>query len=250
MLDKALNNSKSVVTSTHADPIIKTVLKTTEIFKNKETDDYDENVEEINEAKKNFVLKIRKSQQFLTLKPTKKFISKVTSPIKKTTKLNVLKKNFIKPKRSFPKSSRSLRSDIINADVLITVPHKFFLNSTIIQSSNEEDNFILTTTLSTTTTIKELDQTDYFFDSDTDILSKELDEFEWHLGEFTNCSRGCGNGFRSRIIECISTKPVEIVDDFNCMESKPTSFEACNTQPCLEWNVTEWSDVRYNYLDF
>ena len=240
VLDKALNNSKSVVTSTHADPSIKTTLETSKIFKNKETDDYDENFEEIKETKQNFVLKIRKSQQFSTLKPAKKFISKVISPIKKTRKLKVLKKNFIKPKKSL----RSIKGDIINADVLITVPHKFFLNSTIIQSSKEEDHFILTTTSSTTATIKELDQTDYFFDNDMDILSKELDEFEWHLGEFTNCSRGCGNGFRSRIIECISTKTGEIVDDFNCMESKPTTFEACNTQPCLEWNVTEWSDVR------
>ncbi len=246
MLDKALNNSKPIVTLTHTDPSIKTELETSEVFKNKETDDYDENVENINETKQNFVLKIRKSHQFSTLKPKNKFNPKLISPIKKTTKLSVL----IKPKGSFPKSLRSLKSDIINADVLITVPHKFFLNSTIIQSSNEEDDFILSTTSSTTTTIKELDQTDYFFDNDMDILSKELDEFEWHLGKFTNCSRGCGNGFRSRIIECISTKTGEIADDFNCIESKPTTFEACNTQPCLEWNVTEWSDVRLlNYLN-
>jgi len=255
ILDKALENitkKKSVVTTmAPVDSInnlfVKVIIPTNEtkfLFKNKETDDYDENIDEAGDSKMNLILK-RKSKQFSTPNSTKKSATKFTKSTKRVTKLKVLKKKLIKHKKASPKSLRSLNYDTINADVIITVPHtsNFFLNSTIIQSLNSQE-YLISTTIPTTTISKVLDQMDYFFGNDMDILSKELDDYEWYLGGFTNCSRGCGNGFRSRTVKCKLISTGDIVDDFNCLESKPIAFEACNTSPCLDWNVTDWSDVK------
>jgi len=228
------------------------------LFKNKETDDDDNYDEKEEDTKQNFVVKL-KSKALLSTKKQKPFATKKpTTP----AKLKISKKSFLKPsiKKLPSKSLRSLNisndnSKSINADVLITVPHtsKFFLNSTIIQSLTEQDNDddVVSTTKSVTTS-KSYDQMDYFYGADMDMFAKELDEYEWVVGEFTSCSRGCGKGFRSRKIECRSIRlgsggdggGGELVDDFNChAEPKPNAFEACNTRQCLDWSASEWSDV-------
>ena len=165
------------------------------LFKNKETDDdnYDEKEED---TKPNFVVKL-KSKAVLSTKKQKTFATKKpTTP----ARLKISKKSFFKPsiKKLSSKSLRSLNisnnnSESINADVLITVPHtsKFFLNSTIIQSLTEQDNDDVVST-TTVTTSRSYDQMDYFYGTDMDMLAKELDEYEWVVGEFTSCSRGCG----------------------------------------------------------
>jgi hypothetical protein len=275
-LDKTLSNINNNVLNSTPKPIsyinesnynlyvnVVTATSTQEakLFKNKETDD--DNYEDI---KPSFVLKL-KSKALLSTKKQKTFSTKKP---KIPAKIKISKKNFLKPsiKKILSKSLRSLsilndnetvldaNSKSINADVLITVPHtsKFFLNSTIIQSltETEQDHDVVSTT--TITTSKSSDQMDYYFyGTDMDLLAKELDEYEWVLGEFTNCSRECGKGFRSRKIECrsqsLSSGGGELVDDLNCLaEPKPNAFEACNTRQCLDWSATEWSDVIRKYL--
>ena len=266
--EKKKNNvhSNDDLTNTNFYINVVTSSKATELFKNKETDDYDENGDD---SKLDLSLVILKSNWNLK-KKAEKFVNTTRqnqnttkSVTIKTTKHSKLIKKVAKNSTKIKKkliSSRSLVNsstleEIVNihADVLITVPHtsKFMLNSTIVQNLKEleisdspiqnQETRLTTNTTSNNNTAYE--QSDYFFDNDIETISKELDEYEWQIGDWTKCSRGCGYGYRSRKVECVSTLNTEIGDDSNCLEMKPNSFEACNTQPCLEWDVTQWSDV-------
>ncbi|CAL1266760.1 unnamed protein product [Larinioides sclopetarius] len=65
---------------------------------------------------------------------------------------------------------------------------------------------------------------------------------DWVLGEWSECDRTCGNGNRTRTVECSSDG--ETLDPSLCdAEKKPAEYESCTLGPCegVEWIVSEWS---------
>ncbi|XP_055949212.1 papilin-like isoform X1 [Argiope bruennichi] len=65
---------------------------------------------------------------------------------------------------------------------------------------------------------------------------------DWVPGEWSECDRTCGNGNRTRTVECSSEG--ETLDSSLCdAEKKPEEFESCSLGPCegVEWIVSEWS---------
>lgn len=56
---------------------------------------------------------------------------------------------------------------------------------------------------------------------------------EWYSGPWTECSKPCGGGERSKKVVCL--KDLQVVDASECGPDKIIfSKEECNTQPCSE----------------
>uniref|UniRef100_A0A3B3XD86 BPTI/Kunitz inhibitor domain-containing protein n=1 Tax=Poecilia mexicana TaxID=48701 RepID=A0A3B3XD86_9TELE len=54
----------------------------------------------------------------------------------------------------------------------------------------------------------------------------------WHVTEFGLCSRSCGGGVRERKVGCFDADLNPFSEDQCGFESRPTSVETCNAQPC------------------
>ena len=68
--------------------------------------------------------------------------------------------------------------------------------------------------------------------------------FTWDAGTWTQCSRACGGGLRTRSVTCIDGNNVAVLDS-ECDGTKPSAKENCATDPCTEahsWNIGPWSD--------
>ncbi|GBN66338.1 hypothetical protein AVEN_44287-1, partial [Araneus ventricosus] len=66
----------------------------------------------------------------------------------------------------------------------------------------------------------------------------------WHASEWSECNRTCGNGSRTRTVECSSGE--ETLDSSLCdADKKPVEYESCTLGSCEEvkWTVSEWSGV-------
>ena len=59
------------------------------------------------------------------------------------------------------------------------------------------------------------------------------------------CSVSCGNGKRERTVECNGGRG-------KCdSDTKPQATTSCNLDPCPEWKVGNWSQVKFTrYLYF
>ncbi|XP_062442223.1 A disintegrin and metalloproteinase with thrombospondin motifs 18 isoform X3 [Rhea pennata] len=67
----------------------------------------------------------------------------------------------------------------------------------------------------------------------------------WLAGEWSACSKSCGGGQQSRLIQCVQKKAFqreEVVAHSLCPVSTPTQVQMCNTQDCPpEWTPGLWS---------
>jgi len=70
--------------------------------------------------------------------------------------------------------------------------------------------------------------------------------FSWEEGDWTQCSRACGGGIRTRAITCTDGDNVTVPDS-ECNGVKPMAEETCGTNACTgsyTWNIGPWSDCN------
>lgn len=70
----------------------------------------------------------------------------------------------------------------------------------------------------------------------------------WWTGEWSECSRSCNGGLRTREVLCkrrISGTEEKVLDDSACTPLRPSLTEPCNNHSCPpEWLALDWSEVR------
>lgn len=69
----------------------------------------------------------------------------------------------------------------------------------------------------------------------------------WWTGEWSECSRSCNGGLRTRQVLCkrrISVTEEKVLDDSACSRLRPSLTEPCNNHSCPpEWMALDWSEV-------
>ncbi|XP_061825570.2 A disintegrin and metalloproteinase with thrombospondin motifs 20 [Nerophis lumbriciformis] len=63
----------------------------------------------------------------------------------------------------------------------------------------------------------------------------------WQYSAWSQCSKTCGRGSRSRESYCMNNLGRRLVDR-ECGEYQRAVTEVCNDQPCPKWTVSEWSE--------
>ncbi|XP_038554400.1 A disintegrin and metalloproteinase with thrombospondin motifs 20-like, partial [Micropterus salmoides] len=63
----------------------------------------------------------------------------------------------------------------------------------------------------------------------------------WQYSTWSQCSKTCGRGSRSRESYCINNLGRRLVDR-ECNDYQRVVTETCNDQPCPKWTVSEWSE--------
>ncbi|XP_019623772.1 PREDICTED: thrombospondin type-1 domain-containing protein 4-like isoform X1 [Branchiostoma belcheri] len=82
------------------------------------------------------------------------------------------------------------------------------------------------------------------FQGSTEEFGPGRREFEWTVSGYTQCSRTCGRGVRTNIIQCIRRDSGAVVLASNCDNRirPPVQPVPCNTQPCPAfWDEGEWT---------
>lgn len=74
----------------------------------------------------------------------------------------------------------------------------------------------------------------------------------WVIGNWSECSRSCNEGVRTRSVFCkrkISATEEKTLDDASCTQPRPKMLEPCNNQTCPpEWVALDWSEVSAHLL--
>ncbi len=74
-----------------------------------------------------------------------------------------------------------------------------------------------------------------------------LSASSWLTGEWSECSRSCNGGLRTREVLCkrrISGTEEKILDDSACTPPRPSLTEPCSNHSCPpEWLALDWSEV-------
>ncbi|KAF4803074.1 hypothetical protein TURU_020423 [Turdus rufiventris] len=69
---------------------------------------------------------------------------------------------------------------------------------------------------------------------------------EWFIGDWSECSKTCDGGMRSRTVLCIrkiGPSEEETLDAANCLTHRPIEKEPCNNQSCPpQWVALDWSE--------
>lgn len=66
---------------------------------------------------------------------------------------------------------------------------------------------------------------------------------------YTQCSKTCNTGYKSRIIKCISLETGLIAPAYYCdSHLQPVSRIACSRHPCPAWNTGDWSEVNFQII--
>uniref|UniRef100_A0AAQ4QK56 ADAM metallopeptidase with thrombospondin type 1 motif 20 n=1 Tax=Gasterosteus aculeatus aculeatus TaxID=481459 RepID=A0AAQ4QK56_GASAC len=63
----------------------------------------------------------------------------------------------------------------------------------------------------------------------------------WQYSAWSQCSKTCGRGSRSRESYCMNNRGRRLVDR-ECGEYQRLVTETCSEQPCPEWTESEWSE--------
>ncbi|GFO47860.1 A disintegrin and metalloproteinase with thrombospondin motifs 16 [Plakobranchus ocellatus] len=65
---------------------------------------------------------------------------------------------------------------------------------------------------------------------------------QWRAGNWSQCSARCGDGIRTRPVQCVSLSG-DVVSDETCTGPKPNDQLACDKGPCGKgWFYQEWPD--------
>ncbi|XP_033973053.1 A disintegrin and metalloproteinase with thrombospondin motifs 7 [Trematomus bernacchii] len=64
----------------------------------------------------------------------------------------------------------------------------------------------------------------------------------WKLEEWSECSKNCKGGIKSREVQCFDLRDQRPLRPFHCraMSSRPQTQTTCNPQPCLDWYTSSW----------
>ncbi|XP_062984090.1 A disintegrin and metalloproteinase with thrombospondin motifs 6 isoform X3 [Elgaria multicarinata webbii] len=69
---------------------------------------------------------------------------------------------------------------------------------------------------------------------------------EWFIGDWSECSKTCDGGMRSRTVLCIrkiGPSEEETLDSSHCLTYRPIEKESCNNQSCPpQWVPLDWSE--------
>ncbi|XP_026863426.2 A disintegrin and metalloproteinase with thrombospondin motifs 6 [Electrophorus electricus] len=69
---------------------------------------------------------------------------------------------------------------------------------------------------------------------------------EWFIGDWSECSKTCDGGTRTRVVLCIrkiGSAEEENLDDSHCLTHRPIERESCNNQSCPpQWVTLDWSE--------
>ncbi|XP_032885767.1 A disintegrin and metalloproteinase with thrombospondin motifs 6 [Amblyraja radiata] len=69
---------------------------------------------------------------------------------------------------------------------------------------------------------------------------------EWFIGDWSECSKTCDGGMRTRTVLCIrkiGPSEEETLDDSHCLTHRPIEKEPCNNQSCPpQWVALDWSE--------
>ncbi|KAL7847018.1 hypothetical protein SRHO_G00219980 [Serrasalmus rhombeus] len=69
---------------------------------------------------------------------------------------------------------------------------------------------------------------------------------EWFIGDWTECSKTCDGGMRTRTVLCIrkiGPAEEENLEDSHCLTHRPIERESCNNQSCPpQWVTLDWSE--------
>ncbi|XP_054880506.1 A disintegrin and metalloproteinase with thrombospondin motifs 20 [Poeciliopsis prolifica] len=63
----------------------------------------------------------------------------------------------------------------------------------------------------------------------------------WQYSAWSQCSKTCGRGIRSRESYCLNNLGRRLVDR-ECSDYERVVTESCSEQPCPKWTVSEWSE--------
>jgi hypothetical protein len=65
--------------------------------------------------------------------------------------------------------------------------------------------------------------------------------YAWHEGGYGQCSKACGGGTQTQVVDCRRTIDDVVVADNLCSGTKPASSKSCNVQACpnptYNWNI-------------
>ncbi|KAL4227652.1 negative regulation of cellular response to hepatocyte growth factor stimulus [Mactra antiquata] len=67
--------------------------------------------------------------------------------------------------------------------------------------------------------------------------------YMWKPLDWSDCSRNCGGGVRTRVVECLNIDVDTTVQQDLCnINTKPTAIDECNKFPCSKWLTTSWGE--------
>ncbi|NWI89415.1 ATS7 metalloproteinase, partial [Pitta sordida] len=66
----------------------------------------------------------------------------------------------------------------------------------------------------------------------------------WRVGNWSKCSRNCGEGTKVRDVHCVDTRDQRLLRPFRCqaMLYKPPAQLPCQSPPCLAWYTSSWRE--------
>eukprot|EP00746_Dinoflagellata_sp_MGD_P126039 gnl/MRDRNA2_/MRDRNA2_60966_c0_seq1.p1 gnl/MRDRNA2_/MRDRNA2_60966_c0~~gnl/MRDRNA2_/MRDRNA2_60966_c0_seq1.p1 ORF type:complete len:1834 (+),score=388.57 gnl/MRDRNA2_/MRDRNA2_60966_c0_seq1:203-5503(+) len=64
-------------------------------------------------------------------------------------------------------------------------------------------------------------------------------QYTWQEGDFGECSKVCGDGKKTRTVECKSSLHLTTVEDYYCHGEKPAVEENCGA--VCTWQISDWS---------
>lgn len=81
--------------------------------------------------------------------------------------------------------------------------------------------------------------------------SRFISASSWWTGEWSECSRSCNGGLRTREVLCkrrISAVEEKVLDDSACTSTRPSFTEPCSNHSCPpEWLALDWSEVQTRF---
>lgn len=68
--------------------------------------------------------------------------------------------------------------------------------------------------------------------------------YQWHAGNWSECSVECGGGVSTRTVECRNQVTATLADPRLCDLFPPIDLKSCNTVECADWEVGAWGECE------